>query len=249
MKFLRNSLVLGVILSVIFSSTAFANPLNDLTKGHLKEANNLVDVFNKSSEDTNSLISRIQNAIDGKDAMVYQELRSLSDALNQNFKVNDNNLAKLELLKNSDCTLAYAENSKSIASAEAIDTCNELRDALGAAKDARGATAQGLDLLINTLFKYVNLLVALDAAVAKANDERDAAMAKAQIEAEKAAAELKAKEESAAKVAAAKVAAAKVAAAKAATLKTTTITCVKGKLTKKVTAVKPVCPAGYNLKF
>ena len=30
--------------------------------------------------------------------------------------------------------------------------------------------------------------------------------------------------------------------------KTTTITCVKGKLTKKVTAVKPVCPAGYKKK-
>ena len=28
----------------------------------------------------------------------------------------------------------------------------------------------------------------------------------------------------------------------------TTITCVKGKLTKKVTAVKPVCPAGYKKK-
>ena len=100
MKFLRNSLVLGLILSVIFSSTAFANPLNDLTKGHLKEANNLVDIFNKSSEDTDSLIFRIENAIERKDAVVYQELRSLSDALNQNFKVNDNNLAKLELLKN-----------------------------------------------------------------------------------------------------------------------------------------------------
>ena len=28
----------------------------------------------------------------------------------------------------------------------------------------------------------------------------------------------------------------------------TTITCVKGKLTKKVTAIKPVCPAGYKKK-
>jgi hypothetical protein len=27
-----------------------------------------------------------------------------------------------------------------------------------------------------------------------------------------------------------------------------TITCVKGKLTKKVTAAKPVCPAGYRVK-
>jgi hypothetical protein len=48
-----------------------------------------------------------------------------------------------------------------------------------------------------------------------------------------AAAELKAKQE---------------AEAKAAAAKKTTITCVKGKLTKKVTAVKPVCPTGYKVK-
>lgn len=56
--------------------------------------------------------------------------------------------------------------------------------------------------------------------------------AKQDVEA-KAAAELKAKQE---------------APAKAAAAKKTTITCVKGKLTKKVTAVKPKCPAGYKKK-
>jgi len=49
----------------------------------------------------------------------------------------------------------------------------------------------------------------------------------------KAAAELKAKQE---------------AEAKAVAMKKRTITCVKGKLTKKVTAVKPKCPAGYKKK-
>jgi hypothetical protein len=38
------------------------------------------------------------------------------------------------------------------------------------------------------------------------------------------------------------------AEAKAAALKKTTITCIKGKLVKKVTAVKPLCPAGYKKK-
>jgi hypothetical protein len=38
------------------------------------------------------------------------------------------------------------------------------------------------------------------------------------------------------------------AAAKAAAKKKTTITCVKGKLTKKVTAIKPKCPSGYRAK-
>jgi hypothetical protein len=61
----------------------------------------------------------------------------------------------------------------------------------------------------------------------------------------KAAAELKAKQESEAK-AAAELKANQVAAAKAAAAKKTTITCTKGKLTKKVTAIKPKCPSGYK---
>jgi hypothetical protein len=40
----------------------------------------------------------------------------------------------------------------------------------------------------------------------------------------------------------------KAVADKAAAAKKTTITCVKGKLTKKVTSVKPVCPKGYKKK-
>ena len=32
------------------------------------------------------------------------------------------------------------------------------------------------------------------------------------------------------------------------TVKKVTITCVKGKVTKKVTAIKPTCPAGYKKK-
>jgi hypothetical protein len=75
--------------------------------------------------------------------------------------------------------------------------------------------------------------------------------------ADKVAADLKAKQEVEAKAAADKVAAdlkakqeveAKAAADKVAANKKKTITCVKGKLTKKVTAVKPVCPAGYKKK-
>ena len=70
--------------------------------------------------------------------------------------------------------------------------------------------------------------------VIKASEAKAAAELKAKQEAEaKAAAELKAKQE---------------AAEKAAALKKTTIVCVKGKLTKKVTAINPKCPAGYKKK-
>jgi M6 family metalloprotease-like protein len=76
----------------------------------------------------------------------------------------------------------------------------------------------------------------------KAKQETDAKAAaelKAKQDAEaKAAAELKAKQE----------AEAKAAVASAAATKKTSITCVKGKLIKKVTALKPKCPTGYKVK-
>ena len=94
--------------------------------------------------------------------------------------------------------------------------------------------------------------VAAEAAI-KAAAAQLLAEIKAKQEAEaKAAAELKAKQEAEAKVAAElkakQEAEAKAAAAIAAGTKKTTITCIKGKLTKKVTAVKPKGPSGYKLK-
>jgi membrane protein involved in colicin uptake len=69
------------------------------------------------------------------------------------------------------------------------------------------------------------------------------------LQTEKAAADKAAADKAAAdKAAADKAAADKAAADKAASTKKTTITCIKGKLTKKVTAVNPKCPAGYKKK-
>ena len=50
------------------------------------------------------------------------------------------------------------------------------------------------------------------------------------------------------KVAADELARQKAVVDKAAALKKTTITCVKGKLIKKVTGIKPKCPSGYKVK-
>ena len=81
-------------------------------------------------------------------------------------------------------------------------------------------------------------------AEAKAKAEEEA-KAKAEAEAKaKAEAEAKAKAEEEAKARAEAEAKAKLEAAK----KKTTITCVKGKLTKKVSAVNPKCPKGYKKK-
>jgi len=68
---------------------------------------------------------------------------------------------------------------------------------------------------------------------AAAAEAADKARAAAQDAADKAAAELMAKRE---------------AEAKSIATKKTTMICIKGKLTKKVTAVKPKCPAGYKVK-
>ncbi len=80
--------------------------------------------------------------------------------------------------------------------------------------------------LIKQAEKFVAEQIAIEEAVAKSKAEAEA----------KAAAELKAQQESEAR--------AKAAAAN----KKTTITCVKGKTTKKVTAVNPKCPSGYKKK-
>jgi predicted nucleic acid-binding Zn-ribbon protein len=97
-------------------------------------------------------------------------------------------------------------------------------------------------VVLVTTFDAVRSAKAEAEAEAKAKAEAEAkakaeAEVKAKAEAEaKAAAELKAKQEAEAK--------AKAEAAK----KKSTITCVKGKLTKKVTAVKPKCPKGFKVK-
>jgi hypothetical protein len=87
---------------------------------------------------------------------------------------------------------------------------------------------------------YIDAEKYLSQRIIKESNDLNDALAKAAIE-------LKAKQEADAK-AAAELKAKQEADAKAAAIKKTTITCVKGKLTKKVTAVKPKCPAGYKKK-
>jgi hypothetical protein len=84
--------------------------------------------------------------------------------------------------------------------------------------------------LIKQAEKFVAEQIAIEEAAAKA-----AAELKAKQDAEaKAAAELKAKQDAEAKA--------------AARIKKSTITCIKGKTIKKVTAVNPKCPKGYKKK-
>jgi hypothetical protein len=134
---------------------------------------------------------------------------------------------------------------------------------LKAKQEAEAKAAAELKAKQEADAKAATELKAKQDADAKAAADKAAAELKAKQEAEaKAAAELKAKQEAEAKAAAelkaagekiisdAKAEAARIlAAAKAATAKKKiTITCIKGKLIKKVTAVKPMCPKDYKKK-
>lgn len=97
------------------------------------------------------------------------------------------------------------------------------------------------------VFNKSDFLIKQEADAKAAAELKVKVEADAKAAAEKAAAELKAKQDADAK-AAAELKAYLDAKATAA-LKKKTITCVKGKLTKKVIAVKPVCPVGYKKKI
>ena len=100
---------------------------------------------------------------------------------------------------------------------------------------------------ITPTFKFIDLVKEAELIVAEDKrrefaKEEEARLAKELIDKQEA--EAKAKAEAEAKAKAEAEAKAKLEAAK----KKTTITCVKGKLTKKVSAVNPKCPKGYKKK-
>ena len=128
-----------------------------------------------------------------------------------------------------------------------IDPNSKLRDLLKTAEkiveEDRKKEAEEIRLAAELRAKQeAEVKAAADLKAKQEAEAKAAAELKAKQEAEaKAAAELKAKQEAEAK-------AKSEVEAKAALSNKITITCVKGKLSKKVTAVKPKCPAGYKKK-
>jgi len=150
---------------------------------------------------------------------------------------------------------AILVTTANVAEPSASEISKAQEDAVSQGKEADIQEAAELRAKKEAEAKALADKIAADKAAAdKLAAEQAAADRKAQEE--KAAADKKIADEKAAadKVIADKAAADKViaekaaAAAKAAAAKKTTITCVKGKLTKKVTAVKPLCPSGYKKK-
>ena len=148
---------------------------------------------------------------------------------------------------------AAAEKASADLKAAAAKVAEELKAA--AEKIAADKSVAELKAMAEKAAAELKAKIAADKAAADLKAAADKAAAELKAVAEKAAADLKAAADKAAAekvLADAKASAAKILAdakAKAAAaLKKTTITCVKGKLMKKVTAVKPVCPKGYTKK-
>lgn len=110
-----------------------------------------------------------------------------------------------------------------------------------------GVIARAEEYLVEVERRELEVKSRNDVELAIARLAQEQLKAKQEAEA-KAAAELRAKQEAEEKAAAELKARqeAEAAALAAAAKKKVTITCVKGKLTKKVTAVKPKCPKGYK---
>jgi hypothetical protein len=158
--------------------------------------------------------------------------------------------ADLEAKQSADAKAAAELKAKQEADAKAAADLKAAADKLAADK-----TVAELKAAAEKAAAELKAKIEADKAAADLKAAADKAAAELKAVAEKAAADLKAAADKAAaekvltdaKASAAKILAAAKAKA-AAALKRTTITCVKGKLTKKVTAVKPVCPKGYTKK-
>jgi hypothetical protein len=245
-------LLIGLFQSFPGKESAFAGPITDRIVPFINQSNSLVDTWNQNAEIADALVAAAQDAADSRVFTSLPILNSQFLTLSAKFVSDSNSLSALDAIWSSECTPILNGSNSTPDGLSALDACFEFLDSNNAAKDAQESAKSALALATTTLqsaaYKAAAELKAKQEAEAKA-----AAELKAKQEAEaKAAAELKAKQEAEAKAAADKAAeelkAKQEAEAKAAALKKKTITCVKGKLTKKITAVKPICPAGYKKK-
>jgi hypothetical protein len=203
-------------------------------------------VFQNKATDMNSKISSESKQID--DSMSF--LNSMKDKLTKlkdvtvNATKDDEAIQELVVASeqlSSDITLLKYSNSTSMSQLLSINS------SISKHKNSILQLNRVVDINLSTIEQAKKIIS--DAADKAALEIKAKQEADAQAEAAaKAAAELRTKEEAAAKAAAELRAKAESAGKVASSLKKTTITCIKGKLTKKVTAVKPVCPKGYKKK-
>jgi hypothetical protein len=202
--------------------------------------NAAVDAANKATDAANAAADAANKAAEAAAAKAAADLKAQQEA---------DAKAAADLKAQQEADAKAAADLK----AAAAKVAAELKAA--AEKIAADKSAAELKAAAEKAAAELKAKIEADKVAADLKAAADKAAAELKAAAEKTAADLKAAADKAASekvLADAKAAAAKIlAAAKAkaaAAKKKTTITCVKGKLTKKVTAVKPVCPKGYTKK-
>ena len=233
-----------VLLICLFQSfpgkeSAFAGPITDRIVPFIKQSNSLIDAWNQNAEIADALAVAAENAKESRAFTLLPILNSQLLTLSAKFASDSNSLSTLRAIWSSECTSILNGSNSTPDVLSAQDACKEFKDSNNAAEDSQGAARDALAVVTKIIQSAADEaaaeLKAKQEAEAKAASDKAAAELKAKQEAEaKAVAELKAKQEAEAK--------AKADAAK----KKTTITCIKGKKVKKVTAVKPKCPKGFK---
>ena len=249
------------ITATLTASSGSANtapaPVPSTTTNPTNEASAAVDAANKEAAEKAAADLKAKQEAEAAEAKAAADLKAKQEA--EAKAIADKAAANLKAKQEAEAKAAADLQAKQEADAKALaeKTAAELK----AKQEAEAAEAKAAaDLKAKqeaeakaVADKAAEDLKAKQEAEAKAAEDLKAkqeaeAEAEAKAAVEKAAALLKAKQAADAKAAAAKILAAAKAKAAAAAAKKTTITCVKGKLTKKVTAVKPVCPKGYKKK-
>jgi len=243
------TLFCALIITLLSPIPSNANITKDGVVAGIEQANKLIDSFMSNAEAGDKLIVKAENLID---KFIEGDFDTLAKSLADFEALNSSNSNKLDVLNGSigsQCKDFIVSVGNSNAGADIVDACYELLDSIAAAIDARMISREVLNEVKSLKLELNQLKAKAEAeaeAEAKAKAEAEA-KAKAEAEAEakaKAEAEAKAKAEAEAKAKAEAEAKAKAKADVA--KKKTTINCVKGKVSKKVTAVNPKCPSGYK---
>ena len=212
------------------SQTSITNFAFDYTKTNqvavIRAPDNEIYIVETSRASRRNYISFYSLNNEGRPPLIFYQERA--QAQNGGVEIEDPTAIGIQLKAPKFTLLVGNVDSKSISlhlAPTSLTSSNEFKDLVSKSNEIKSKMAQEVE-----------------------GKARAAAELKAKEEAEAKAAELKAKQETEAKVAAdlkaQQEAAAKVAVAK----KKTTITCLKGKTIKKVSAISPKCPTGFKRK-
>ena len=237
-----------IVFTLLVAGQGVGTALADSGPARLNLANGLMDLWNKNISSDADLYNRILQASDARQfaslsmlQVAFQDFRSKlandSASLESAFADNENYCLSattefgISISGSSSCipqliaafSAASKKNPKVGDNSSSVVICLETNDALNAGKDARS-------VVMDDVARATRILEDFKAAADKAAADKAAA--------DKAAATSKL------------TTSGKPSPTPSPTIviKATTIICIKGKLTKKVTAVKPVCPLGYVKK-